>query len=339
MMVWKKFYGLSDYWDEALTYSENYNVFQTYVWGEFKKTTGWVPERWIASDKNGDIICMVQILIKSFPGGFKIGWASGGPVILFNRSNSKKPPEIIKDLFKNVSRTSGRMVVRLNIQVPDDAYLSYSLNQICVRPIFRINSGYTINIDLNQSLEQIRKKMSPRHRYNLKKSLEENIDWKYGNNPMYIQDFLLLNNEMVNEKKVESIRVNLKNITELSQLLGENVIFFAGYIDNVPIASCLVLIFGQKAFHFMASSGLTGRKLKASYAMNYSLLKLLKEKGIRLFDFGGIDPYSPSAAGVNSFKKGFGGELVEYLGEWEWASSGWVKWVVNSAIRINRGWM
>ena len=339
MMVWKKYYGLSDSWDEALTYSEDYNVFQSYVWGEFKKTTGWVPERWIASDKNGDIICMVQILIKSFPAGFKIGWAPGGPVFISKNSSIKDFDNMLSGLAETVCKNNSAIVTRFNSQLCCDQLASYTFNKYFKRPFFRLNSGYSLLFDLTLSVEELLKNMTSKHRYNLKKSLEENIDWKYGNNPMYIQDFLLLNNEMVNEKKVESIRVNLKNITELSQLLGENAIFFAGYIDNVPIASCLVLIFGQKAFHFMASSGLTGRKLKASYAMNYSLLKLLKEKGIRLFDFGGIDPYSHSAAGVNSFKKGFGGELVEYLGEWEWASSGWVKWVVNSAIRINRGWM
>ncbi len=71
----------------------------------------------------------------------------------------------------------------------------------------------------------------------------------------------------------------------------------------------------------------------AAYAMVVKLLASLKEKGITQFDFGGIAPASLAASGVNHFKRGFGGELVEYLGEWEWVVSPSVRWGANYLIK------
>jgi hypothetical protein len=160
MMVWKRFYGLSDYWDEALTYSEDYNVFQSYMWGEFKKTTGWVPERWIASDKNGDIICMVQILIKSFPAGFKIGWATGGPVFISKNSSTKDFDNMLSGLAETVCRNNSAIVTRFNSQLCYDQLASYTFNKYFKRPFFRLNSGYSLLFDLTLSVKELKQRIS-----------------------------------------------------------------------------------------------------------------------------------------------------------------------------------
>jgi lipid II:glycine glycyltransferase (peptidoglycan interpeptide bridge formation enzyme) len=111
-------------------------------------------------------------------------------------------------------------------------------------------------------------------------------------------------------------------------------VIFTGHEENVPVASCLVLLFGRKAFYRMAATGSKGREMSASYAMVYRLLEYLQAQGIRQFDFGGIAPGSPTAEGVNYFKRGFGGEMVEHLGEWEWSNSMWLRLGMNLAVRL-----
>lgn len=87
--------------------------------------------------------------------------------------------------------------------------------------------------------------------------------------------------------------------------------------EGRPATSCLVLTLADKAFYLLAATGTDGRRISAAYAMVFKLFELLKSRGVTRFDFGGIDPLSPSARGVDHFKRGFGGEIVEYLGEWE----------------------
>jgi lipid II:glycine glycyltransferase (peptidoglycan interpeptide bridge formation enzyme) len=130
--------------------------------------------------------------------------------------------------------------------------------------------------------------------------------------------------------------VSMEEIINLSKLYGD-ITVFTGYIDGKPVSSCLLLNFRQKSFYFMAASGKRGRDIYASYAMIYKLFEHLKKQGVIEFDFGGIDPSSDFSKGVTHFKKGFGGDLVEYLGEWDWASSRWLRLAVNLAIMFKKG--
>ena len=116
--------------------------------------------------------------------------------------------------------------------------------------------------------------------------------------------------------------------------LGSKVLILVGYMDNQPVTGCLVLVFGSNAFYMMASTGTQGREVSAAYAMFERLMQELIERGVTDFDFGGIDPARSEAAGVNHYKCGFGGELVEQLGEWESAPSEWFRLAVNLALRF-----
>jgi lipid II:glycine glycyltransferase (peptidoglycan interpeptide bridge formation enzyme) len=105
----------------------------------------------------------------------------------------------------------------------------------------------------------------------------------------------------------------------------------------VPVTSCLAQVFGKKAFYMVASTNEKGRDVSAAYAMVEVLIQQLRARGITQFDFGGIDPVNKSASGVNHFKCGFGGQITEYLGEWEAASSEIIRRTLNFAIRQRGG--
>jgi lipid II:glycine glycyltransferase (peptidoglycan interpeptide bridge formation enzyme) len=68
------------------------------------------------------------------------------------------------------------------------------------------------------------------------------------------------------------------------------------------------------------------------------LFGVLKSLGVERFDFGGLAPGSPGAAGVDHFKRGFGGDTIEYLGEWEWARSRMIQRAANYLIGRRRTW-
>jgi len=334
MMVWKRFYGLSGYWDEALTGSEDYNVFQSYEWGEFKKTTGWVPERWIARDESGSIVGMVQILLKSFPLGIKIGWAPGGPVFISKKSSTIDFDNILSGLAETVCENNGAILTRFNSQLCYDQLASYTFNKYFKRPFFRLNSDYSIKFNLRFSMDELRARMTSKHRYNLNKSLKNKIQWEFGNEERFIKDFYILYKEMLEIKELKRRAFSQSELYAVCRVLGEKAGFITGYLDGTAVSSCLFLCFQRKAFHMKAASGRLGRRLKASYSMNYKLMEYLKNNGYETLDFGGIDPVSSESKGVNNFKMGFGGELIEYIGEWEWTNTKWLRWIVNLAIGL-----
>jgi lipid II:glycine glycyltransferase (peptidoglycan interpeptide bridge formation enzyme) len=142
---------------------------------------------------------------------------------------------------------------------------------------------------------------------------------------------------MVEHKGLASLTSDFSDLSCLCATLGEHATILAGYVDDEPVTSCLTLTFGQKAFYLMAATGRRGREVSAAYAMIYHLFEHLHKRALAEFDFGGVAPWSHLVGGVNHFKGGFGGELVEYLGEWEWVSAEWLRWGLNLAVRFRRG--
>lgn len=324
-------------WDTALALFPSCNIYQSYGWGEFKRLSDWTPVRWVARDREGSIVGMVQILTKNLFPGVLVGWVPGGPVCRFSEHTGQKPEDSVPALLEAIKSNYRTFCVRFDNYAPSDSSLAAAFRVALVRPLFKLNTGFSLHLELENSLDELRARMTAKHRYYVKKALNERLEWKAGSDDQSMQALLQLHNEMVQNKQLDSIRTSSNEVASLCRILGTRAVIFTGYAKDVPVTSCLVLLFERKAFYWMAATGSKGREISASYAMVYRLLEYLQGQGIRQFDFGGIAPGSPAAEGVNHFKRGFGGQMVEHLGEWEWASAEWLRWGVNLAIWCRKG--
>jgi len=90
------------------------------------------------------------------------------------------------------------------------------------------------------------------------------------------------------------------------------------------------LVSGDKACLVISATKGRGRELHASYAIFWALIRHCRNAGVQQFDFAGIDPVRNP--GVYRFKRAAGGKPVELLGEWDWASRPWLRWVGNWGI-------
>jgi hypothetical protein len=320
-------------WDQAMLQSEDYNVFQSFRWGEYKRNGGWTPMRWIARDETGETIAMVQILAKTPRGRVTIGWAPGGPILQFARTPRHQLAALIDSLLEQLAILRRTTSIRFDSYLPADSELIAALQESnCVRPYSRINTGYSLMLDLRQPESVHTKQIRSRHRSYIKKALDQNIEWKAGRDSIFVNELVSLHGEMLSQKKLSLGRIETPEIAALCDVLAEQALIFTGYLDGRAITSTLVLRFGAKAFYLIGASGKEGRAMRASYGLIDRLLKYLKAEGIEQFDFGGLDPHGPKAAGVNQFKTGFGGETVEHLGEWEWASAAWLRAIFNLGV-------
>jgi lipid II:glycine glycyltransferase (peptidoglycan interpeptide bridge formation enzyme) len=325
-------------WNVLLLKSRDYSIFQSFDWGEYKRAAGWIPMRWLARDRYGSVVCMAQVLTKSFPGKVKIGWAPGGPVLFFPETRQVELASVVKLLLGKINALGGKTFIRFGSYLPRDENLSSILHQSCSRPRFKINSGYSICFDLQQPLDELTRNMTRNHRRFIRKALAHRIEFRAGRDSLFVRELLGLQAEMIQHKKLPSLSANPDDIFSVCNVLGEQATIFTGYFDGEAVTSALVLSFGQKAIGGMiGATGNIGRQLNAGYALYYRLLQYLQTKDMTQFDFGGINPGSLSARGVDHFKKGFGGSLVEHLGEWEWSNDAWLRWGFNLAVWARGG--
>ena len=94
-------------------------------------------------------------------------------------------------------------------------------------------------------------------------------------------------------------------------------IFLAEYEGRV-ISATLGLILGTKFWYLYGASSNEDRNVMPNYLIQWEMIKWARKQGCTLYDFRGVsgdmDENNP-LYGLYRFKKGFGGELTEFMGE------------------------
>lgn len=89
-----------------------------------------------------------------------------------------------------------------------------------------------------------------------------------------------------------------------------------GYrINNTPIAGIMPLTYGNKTWYLYGASSNSYRNLMPNYLLQWEAIKLAKKNDSILYDFKGCSFKGNKPDGLYRFKKGFGTELVELIGE------------------------
>ena len=76
--------------------------------------------------------------------------------------------------------------------------------------------------------------------------------------------------------------------------------------EKVPIAAVLIFVHGRSASYRSGWTTDIGRASNAHNVLLWEASKMLKDKGLRFFDLGGVEPMT--AEGLTHFKHGMGGE-------------------------------
>jgi len=334
MMTWQLWTGSEDDWDSILLCAEDYSVFQSYSWGKLKSYSKWLPLRYRCTNMSGDTVGMAQLLLRTLPFGMVFLWVPGGIVFRFPNHNFDDLTEMLQSLISKLRSEYPWSLIRFHTLIPHQVQFSYLLNQIFLRPYCKINSGYSVVFKLNRTTGRSKDNVTANHRKNTKKAFASNITWSFGNSDKLLKDCDLIHADMVKAKQLPSIALSYEELKLQRDVLANKFLILIGYLDNKPVTSCLVLLFGNKAFYMVAATNSRGRDVSAAYGMFERLMEELTNRGVTEFDFGGIDPVRSSAVGVNYFKCGFGGQIVEQLGEWESAPSELFRVVINLAIRF-----
>lgn len=115
--------------------------------------------------------------------------------------------------------------------------------------------------------------------------------------------------------------------------------------EGVLLASGMVVIEGDRSFYLFSGSRREERgepKRYASYALQWAMMRLARERGVATHDLWGIAPLGAGPDhpwhGVGLFKKGFGGEEVVWAGSFDLVVDP-ALYRLRQATGIMRGWL
>lgn len=303
--------------DQSIYNSAVNHPLQTFEWGEFRKKTGvGIIRR--ADKSNKEFINAYQITIHktpSFP--YLIGYFPKGDL---------PSAELLKDL-KEIGSTNKLSFIQLEPNVISDHWKTSDENiKKSFHPLF---TKYTFMIDLTKTEDEILAKMHQKTRYNIKVSQKHNVEIEIDNSDKAFEEYIKLTEETTKRQRFYAHGEKYHRL--MWQTLGNKE-----YDKNKLIAHLLTAKYGNKTlttfilftfkdtlYYPYGASSEEHRETMASTGAMWEAIKFGKKLGLKKFDLWGAanipDPKPTNPYyGFHRFKQGFGAELVEFAGSFDY---------------------
>ena len=121
--------------------------------------------------------------------------------------------------------------------------------------------------------------------------------------------------------------------------MGENARLYMAYADGVAIAGTLAILYGDKVWYLYGASDNAFRNAMPNYLLQWEMIRWAVERGCNVYDFRGVSgdlSEDNPLYGLYRFKKGFGGDLVEFAGEFNYLINPAVDKLVNLGIKLRK---
>lgn len=290
-------------WDEIFPNIENPHILQTFEWGELKSEFGWTPYRF---EHDG---FPFQILMRSLPLGFKIGYIPKSKINLNN-----------KELWKFIDEfcIANKAIFLKHEQdyfVDESDHNGIDKKNIVTKPI---QPKSTIEIDLQGSESDWLERMKQKTRYNIKLAIKKGIQIEE------TDDISIFHQLMLDTSKRDNFGVHSKKYYQIAFDLfnpGKNVVLLIAKFEEIPLAGLMAFQIGDRSWYFYGASNNLERNRMPTYLLQFEAMKWAKSLGCKSYDLWGIpdddedilerdfNTRSDGLWGVYRFKRGFGGVI------------------------------
>ena len=141
----------------------------------------------------------------------------------------------------------------------------------------------------------------------------------------------------------KSARSKLNELTRQKENTLKDIDKYKGYKEeygnDITLSAHMIIEYGDKAWVLYAGNHNILSETYTNYNTYYEHLKYCKEKGIKIYDqFGTIGDLSKDnpRLGLHEFKKKFGGDYVEFIGEWDYVTNRFMYFVFTKLVPLYR---
>lgn len=298
---------------------------QTWEWGEVKRGMGWEPLP-LVLEQDSDIKGTLLILKRKIPlpGKHCIFYAPRGPVTDIDN------PELCQALFKGaerVARDYGAIFLKLDPDVPAANNYFKEILQQC--KFSRNDTGldfegvqpaFVFQLDITPPASALLENMHSKTRYNIKLAARKGVTIRKAAGKEELPLFYNILQETAARDRF------LIRGYEYFEMIWDNMVenhmaqVFLAEFEGRAVAATLALILGKKAWYLYGASSNEYRNVMPNYLIQWEMIQWAQGKGCEIYDFRGVsgdlNEENP-LYGLYRFKKGFNGELVEFIGDWD----------------------
>jgi len=301
----------SDSWAGMLDLFQDGNLYQTWAYGSVR----WGRENLshLVVKKDTEVLGMCQLrIVRPTSLKFGIAYVRWGP--LFCRRGKPPDPEVATCLAHALEDEYVRKRGLL-LRILPNAFAGSARAAIIQTAFSRFKNQAsaandhpyrTFVIDLAPPLEELRKKLDKKWRNALSRAERNDLHIVEGNGVEQYRIFCQMYGEMLKRKGFDTT-VSIEQFGRIQEELPLNhrmhtLISFQG---SVPAAGIVSSAMGDSSIYLLGATGDKGLTSNGGYLLQWTWIRMLKEKGFRWYDLGGIDP--ERNPGVYHFKSGLSG--------------------------------
>jgi lipid II:glycine glycyltransferase (peptidoglycan interpeptide bridge formation enzyme) len=309
-------------WNEAILSIQPENFYQTNEWANYKIKQKWRVIKLICINEKSEEIAYTHLCIKEYLKIVKINYTPG--VIVINKNYLKFEEAIYEKLQYELNKNNYlfnyyRFKTSKNLKLRNFGLVNHRLSAPQT-VIIETDLGFNLN---NCSLH---------HKRKFKKNIEE-VNWIFSSEQNNINAILTILDKVKHEKKLNHNIITKIEINNGIKLF--NVIIVTGYINGSPEVGCILYCINGVAVYICGGVTLNGRDKNLGYHLIKNIIQYLYQNNIKKFDFGGVDINDENVNGVNRFKLGFGGFIVDNSQELEHGNM-IVRFLINKFIGLQK---
>ena len=306
---------------EFLEKNERCNFQQSIEWSKVK--TSWKNEVVIVKDDNGEIIGSISVLIRKIPIFGNLMYSSRGPVCdIHNKEVLGKLTQELKDLAKEYNAFV--LKIEPDIKSEDKEFrsiveeLGYGIKDDAKNFHEEIQPRYVFRLDIKDKTEdEIFNNFHQKTRYNIRLASKKGVIVREGTKDD-LKDFHKI--MVVTGKRDDFIIRPLEYFEKMYDELvpkGHMKLMMAFY-EGEPVSGIIDIIYGNKIWYLYGASSNEHRNIMPNYLLQWEMIKQAIEMKKDMYDFRGVSGVldeSHPQYGLYRFKKGFGAEFTEFIGE------------------------
>ena len=308
---------------EFLESHERCNFQQSLEWGKVK--TNWIKEVVLAEDENHKIIGSICVWIRKMPIFGNMMYSSRGPVCDIH---DKKVLEQLTDGIKELGKKYNAFVLRIEPDIKKDDQefrkiveeIGYKIKDDAKDFKDEIQPRFVFRLDIKGKTEdEVLAGCHQKTRYNIRLAKRKGVVVKEGTR----EDLKDFHKIMIETGSRDGFIIRSLDYFEkmYEELAPKHMKLLMAYYEDKPISGIIPIMYGNKTWYLYGASSNQHRNLMPNYLLQWEMIRQAIQNKCDIYDFRGVsgvvDETHPQY-GLYRFKKGFGAEFTEFIGEVYW---------------------
>jgi lipid II:glycine glycyltransferase (peptidoglycan interpeptide bridge formation enzyme) len=344
-------------WDPALAQLPNAHVLQSWAWGDFKSRWGWQAERWLWVDSNQtsqvlktsevDPVAAAQILRRPIP---RTPWSflyvSKGPALDY--ADASLSTQVLADL-ELYARRARALFIKIDPDVPrawgepqpgqplepsGAAWLDLLARRGWSFSPEQIQFRHTVIIQLTGPPDDLLAVMKPKWRYNIRLAERRGVTIRPGAAADIPAFYQMYAETAARDGFLIRPQAYYRDVWQRFLELGQAEMLLAT-VEKEIVAGLILFIFGSTAWYMYGASTGRRREMMPNHLLQWAALNRAKARGCTTYDmWGAPDVFDESDRmwGVYRFKEGFGGQVRQGLGAFDYPVNSVTYWAFTAAL-------